>query len=253
MHRAVVLLGLLPLLAESDSGGGDEECPDGEWCGQSGADAQRLHLEKGEAPRSGEVCPDGFQAAGGKSCLWGGGMIEQVIEADVFVVGGGSAGSSAAIAAARSGARTVVVEGAPMLGGNSGPEKRVSMVGACGSRENPKGADILECREGGIVEEYILENAVNNPTFNGRDAVHELFSLEVLTLMKAEPNLTVLLNAWMVSVRVEGGGREGPKTITSATCENQMVQRRYTVKAKAFIDGERTRNRHHNLVPGDVF
>jgi hypothetical protein len=240
MRRAVVFLGLLPLFAESDSdsdsGGGVADCADGGWCGSSGADAQRLHLEEGEAPRSGEVCPKGMQAGGGKSCLWGGGMIEQVIEADVFVVGGGSAGSSAAIAAARSGARTVVVEGAPMLGGNSGPEKRVSMVGACGSRESPNGALIQECREGGIVEEYILENAVNNPTFNGRDAVHELFSLEVLTLMKAEPNLTVLLNTWMVSVETEAGTGGGPKMITSATCENQMVQRRYTVKAKAFID-----------------
>ena len=33
--------------------------------------------------------------------------------------------------------------------------RRVGQVGAAG---------VLECREGGIVEEYILENAVNNPT-----------------------------------------------------------------------------------------
>ena len=48
----------------------------------------------------------------------------------------------------------MIVEGAPMLGGNSGPTKRVAMVGACGSRESPNGALIQECREGGIVEEY---------------------------------------------------------------------------------------------------
>jgi hypothetical protein len=157
-------------------------------------------------------------------------MIEQVIEADVFVVGGGSAGSSAAIAAARGGARTVIAEGAPMLGGNSGPQKRVKMVGACGSRADQQGsAGVLECREGGIVEEYLLENAVNNPT-----VVPEIFSLEILTAMKAEPNLTVLLNTWMVSAETQGGA--ATKSITSVTCENQMVQRRYKINAKAFVD-----------------
>ena len=42
-------------------------------------------------------------------------MIEQLIEADVLVVGGGSAGSSAAIAAARSGARASHKSRLPML------------------------------------------------------------------------------------------------------------------------------------------
>ena len=55
----------------------------------------------------------------------------------------------------------------------------------------------------------------------------------------AVENATVekqLLNTWMVSVETEAGTHGGPKAITSATCENQMVQRRYIVKAKAFID-----------------
>ena len=237
-------LGLFALFLRGASGAGwCAGIERGEGCGAAHAnsvEAQTLHLAEGEQPRD---------------RVWGAGMIETALEADVLVAGGGSAGTSAAIAAARSGATVVLVNGRPVLGGNSGSEVRLSMVGACGPRagSGDKYALRLECREGGIVEEYILENAVNNPTFNGRDAVHELFSLEVLTLMKAEPNLTVLLNTWMVSVRVEPGTGGGPKTITSATCENQMVQRRYTVKAKAFIDGERTRNRHHNLVPGDVF
>ena len=36
----------------------------------------------------------------------------------------------------------------------------------------------LDCREGGVVEEYILNNAVSNP-----DHVPELFSLELLTMV----------------------------------------------------------------------
>ena len=80
---------------------------------------------------------------------------------DVFVAGGGSAGTSAALAAARSGASTVLVNGRPVLGGNSGSEVRLSMVGACGPRSGESNALKMECREGGIVEEYQLDNTVS--------------------------------------------------------------------------------------------
>lgn len=74
----------------------------------------------------------------------------------------------------------------------------------------------MDCREGGIVEEYILENAAHN-----QNSVPELFSIELLTLMKAEPNLDVFLNTWLVSVTTEPGP-DGVNTITSAICENQV-------------------------------
>lgn len=181
-----------------------------------GREAQALHLNPGEAPRE-EV--------------WGAGMIEQTLEVDVFVAGGGSAGTSATLAAARNGATVVLANGRPVLGGNSGSEVRLRMVGACGGRAaGNNNALTLECREGGIVEEYQLDNAVNNP-----DLVPELFSLEVfslsfvshdshssltclsfslshfshvslsrarvsqlLTLMKAEPKVTLFQNTWLV-------------------------------------------------------
>ena len=69
----------------------------GEGCGpefEVGAAALELHLKEGEQPRD---------------AVWGAGLIETVVTADVFVAGGGSAGVSAAIAAARSGAQTVLV------------------------------------------------------------------------------------------------------------------------------------------------
>ena len=192
--------------------------------------AQTLHLNPGERPRS-------------ASSIWGGGMIEETLEADVFVAGGGSAGTSAAIAAARSGARTVLVNGRPVLGGNSGSEVRLRMVGACGGRSGsgPENVMQLECREGGVVEEYQLDNAVNNP-----DLVPELFSLELLTLIKAEPKITLLQNSWLVGVsRTSGGAKNShltdlsrlhglnvvlladsdkPGTITSATVEVRALK-----------------------------
>ena len=46
-------------------------------------------------------------------------MIPLIAEADILVVGGGSAGSTAAIAAARAGARVLLVDRLPFLGGTS--------------------------------------------------------------------------------------------------------------------------------------
>ena len=63
--------------------------------------AQTLHLNPGEQPRD---------------SVWGAGMIEETLQADVLVAGGGSAGTSAALAAARSGAMVVLVNGRPVLG-----------------------------------------------------------------------------------------------------------------------------------------
>jgi hypothetical protein len=90
----------------------------------------------------------------------------------------------------------------------------------------------LECREGGIVEEYQLDNTVNNP-----DLVPELFSLELLTLMKAEPTLTLFQNTWLIGVtKINGSTADAPGTISSAILEDQGSQRRYIVKAKSYID-----------------
>eukprot|EP00041_Stephanoeca_diplocostata_P027693 m.768303 g.768303 ORF g.768303 m.768303 type:complete len:120 (-) comp23227_c0_seq74:3093-3452(-) len=76
-------------------------------------DATQLHLDSGEEPRD---------------ATWGAGMITTTLDVDVLVAGGGSAGTAAAIAAARSGARTVLVSGRSMLGGNAASEIRVKQV-----------------------------------------------------------------------------------------------------------------------------
>eukprot|EP01047_Picozoa_sp_COSAG01_P051469 COSAG01_NODE_5315_length_4341_cov_4.952145_3_plen_329_part_00 len=180
--------------------------------------AQTLHLLPGERPRS---------------SVWGAGLIEETLVVDVLVAGGGSAGTSAALAAARNGATVVLVNGRPVLGGNSGSEVRLHMVGACGGRAGSGGenAMTLECREGGIVEEYTLDNAVNNP-----DLVPELFSLELLTVIRAEPRITLLQNTWLVGVARDDKGDGTPGTITAGYCEDQGTQRRWVVKAKAYVD-----------------
>jgi hypothetical protein len=209
-------------LRTAKSAGWCEGMDRGESCGKEHArsvEAQRLWLNPGETPRD---------------AVWGAGMIEQTIEVDVLVAGGGSAGTSAAIAAARNGASVVLANGRPVLGGNSGSEVRLTMVGACAPRtgSGETNALKLECREGGIVEEYQLDNTVNNP-----DHVPELFSLELLTLIKAEPKLTLFQNTWLVGVtRVNGSSAGEPGRITSGILEDQASQRRYIIKAKSYID-----------------
>ena len=130
-----------------------------------GKEATRLHLDSSNDER-----PRG-RLGHGES--WGGGLIEEEVYVDVLVAGGGSAGTSAALSAARNGATTALVDGRPVLGGNSGSEIRVTMVGACGPRSGVGDSNRfkMDCREGGIVEEYQLNQAAENP-----DHVPELVS-----------------------------------------------------------------------------
>ena len=100
----------------------------------------------------------------------------------------------------------------PVLGGNSGSEVRLSMVGACGPRAGQANADQMECREGGIVEEYQLDNTVNNPHL-----VPELFSLELLTLVKAEPKLTLFQNTYFVGATIDNSTRVDGNIVCAAT------------------------------------
>ena len=224
MHVKVVATAVAVVLGcpnTANAAGWCEGIERGEGCGaeyEYGSEALDLHLQENQQPRD---------------AIWGAGLIETVIDdVDVFVAGGGSAGVSAALAAARSGATTVLAHSRPVLGGNAGSEVRLAMVGACGPRagHGDDNKDKMDCREGGIVEEYQLDNTVNNPHL-----VPELFSVELLTLCKAEPKLTLFLNTYFVSANVTNSS-DGVTTINEAVCENQDSQRRYRIRAKTYID-----------------
>ena len=79
------------------------------------------------------------------------------LQADVFVAGGGMAGVCAAVAAARHGAKVVLVQDRSRLGGNSSSEVKMHIVGADMHGGRPG------WREGGLIEEFRLDDAVNNP------------------------------------------------------------------------------------------
>ena len=114
-------------------------------------------------------------------------------EVDVLVAGGGMAGVCAALAAARNGAKTLLVQDRSRLGGNASSEIRMHIVGAdChGSRAG--------WREGGLIEEIRLEDAVRNP-----HRAWELFDLTLYDLCMREARLELLLDSCVFAATTEG-------------------------------------------------
>lgn len=150
----------------------------------------------------------------------------QQLTCDILVAGGGAAGLPCALAAARCGAQVVLCQDRPVLGGNASSEVRMHIVGANGTGRFERGAELeTEAREGGIIEEIRLENAVRNPQ---RSA--SMFDLILYDLCRNEPNLTVLLNTAVVAVQC----REN--RIQSAVAERHSTEDRFEISAQVFID-----------------
>lgn len=97
----------------------------------------------------------------------------------VCVIGGGLSGMAAAISSARGGAKTLLVQDRPMLGGNASSEIRMWICGA-------RGRDL---REAGLLEEWIMENQYRNPERN-----YHVWDGVLWGAAKREENLTLVLN-----------------------------------------------------------
>src|ERR1019366_5747988 len=105
-----------------------------------------------------------------------------VLKPDFCVVGGGMAGVCAAITAARSGLKVVLVQDRPILGGNASSEVRLWALGAnCHMGSNNRYA-----REGGVINEIVLENLWRNPEGNPL-----IFDTVILEKVANEKNITL--------------------------------------------------------------
>ena len=87
---------------------------------------------------------------------------ESVLEADLVVVGGGLAGTCASITAGRAGIRVVLIQDRPVLGGNASSEVRLWTLGATSHMGNNN----RWAREGGVIDEILVENLHRNPEGN---------------------------------------------------------------------------------------
>ncbi|MDF1813910.1 MAG: FAD-dependent oxidoreductase [Verrucomicrobiales bacterium] len=145
---------------------------------------------------------------------------------DVFVAGGGAAGVPCALAAARTGASVILCHDRPVLGGNASSEVRMHIVGANGVGQSERGEELAtEAREGGIIEEIRLDNAVLNPQRSP-----SVFDLILYDKCRSEPNLELMLNTAVVGAELEGN------KITTALAECPSTETSFRINADVFID-----------------
>lgn len=142
---------------------------------------------------------------------------------DIAVIGGGLAGVCAAIGAARQGASVVLAQNRPVLGGNSSSEVRVWVCGATAHGVHPY------ARETGIMGELWVENQFRNPEGNPY-----YWDLLLLEKVRAEPNITLLLNTEITEVRADGP--VDARTIRSVAGWQSGSELWVTIEAPTFID-----------------
>lgn len=146
-------------------------------------------------------------------------MMNVTHECDLCIIGGGLTGLCAAVAAAREGAKVVLMQDRPMLGGNASSEIRMWVRGAHG----------LHNRETGIISELEQENIYRNPRLN-----YSLWDGVMWSKVKAEKNIELLLNCSCCdSATTE---KDGKSRIESVTGWQLTTYTWHTVKAKFFAD-----------------
>jgi hypothetical protein len=141
---------------------------------------------------------------------------------DLAVVGGGLAGVCGAITAARGGITVVLVHDRPVLGGNASSEVRLWILGATSHMGNNN----RWAREGGLVDEILVENLYRNP--EGNPLILDTILLEKV---RAESNITLLLNT-----AVDGVEKSDAATIGEVTAFCPQNQTRYRIEAPLFCD-----------------
>ena len=144
------------------------------------------------------------------------------LTSEVVVVGGGLAGTCAAITAARSGAKVVLIQDRPVLGGNASSEVRLWVLGATAHMGNNN----RWAREGGVVDEILIENLYRNP--EGNPLMMDTILLEKVA---EEKNLTLLLNTAVYEAE-----KSDPDTISAVRAFCSQNATTYTVNAPVFID-----------------
>jgi hypothetical protein len=144
------------------------------------------------------------------------------IDADLVITGGGLSGACCAVTAARQGIKVVLVQDRPVLGGNSSSEVRLWILGATSHMGNNN----RWSREGGVIDEILVENMYRNPEGNP-----VIFDTVLLDKVISEPNITLLLNTAVYEVE-----KKDANTITSLKAFCSQNQTEYLLKAPLFCD-----------------
>lgn len=147
---------------------------------------------------------------------------EELGDFDFIVSGGGLAGTCAAIAAARNGVKVALIQDRPVLGGNGSSEVRVWPEGHTNQELFPHIGDIVN---------EILPPVVKKggQVFNGVSAKY-YDDEKKLNIVKAEKNITLLLNHRVIQVETE------KEVIKSIVIQGTETSRQYRLKGKLFAD-----------------
>ena len=141
---------------------------------------------------------------------------------DLAVIGGGLAGVCCAITAARAGIKVVLVQDRPVLGGNASSEVRLWILGATSHMGNNN----RWAREGGVIDEILVENMHRNP--EGNSLIIDTILLEYVL---NEPNITLLLNTAVHDL--EKSGDDTIKSVRAFCSQNSTC---YEISAPLFCD-----------------
>ena len=141
---------------------------------------------------------------------------------DIAVIGGGLSGVCAAITAARAGSKVVLVQDRPVLGGNASSEVRLWILGATSHMGNNN----RWAREGGVIDEMLVENMARNP--EGNPLILDALMLEMVV---NEPNITLLLNTAVHDL--EKSDADTIKTVRAFCPQNSTS---YEITAPVFVD-----------------
>jgi hypothetical protein len=158
---------------------------------------------------------EGFEATGRNT-------LTQTQHADLVITGGGLSGVCAAITAARQGLKVVLVQDRPVLGGNASSEVRLWVLGATSHMGNNN----RWSREGGVIDEILVENLYRNPEGNPI-----IFDLVMLDKVSQEANITLLLNTVVYEVE-----KDSPDHIRSLKAFCSQNSTTYHLHAPLFCD-----------------
>ncbi|NHE56039.1 FAD-dependent oxidoreductase [Cyclobacterium plantarum] len=143
-------------------------------------------------------------------------------EVDLVIIGGGMAGTCCAITAARQGLEVVLVQDRPVLGGNGSSEIRLWILGATSHMGNNN----RWAREGGVIDEILVENLYRNP--EGNPLILDTILIEKVSM---EPNIRLLLNTALYDI--EKGASDEIREAYAFCSQNST---RYRLQAPLFVD-----------------
>jgi hypothetical protein len=145
-----------------------------------------------------------------------------MLTGDLVVVGGGMAGICCSVTAARQGLRVILVQDRPVLGGNASSEVRLWVLGATSHMGNNN----RWAREGGVIDELLVENMWRNPEGNPI-----IFDSILLETVKRETNITLLLNTAVHELDMRS--EEIIRRVRGYNSQNQTA---YSISAPLFVD-----------------